>query len=80
MRRERPGPEQTQRLSRLKIWRTSIGANLSLDPSLLWPAASLERLAMAPETFGIEITSADVRHWQRDHFAALLYAFVKSMP
>lgn len=71
---ERMTQEQFQRLSRLKAWRISMGADLSLDPSLLWPMSSLERLARAPNTLDAEMTSAGIRRWQRDRFAAALGA------
>jgi len=77
---ERVSHEQIQRLSRLKAWRASLSATLSLDPALLWPTASLERLAKAPDTLGVELTSADIRRWQRDHFASSLYAYLESLP
>jgi hypothetical protein len=76
---ERFSHEQVQRLSRLKVWRASLGATLSLDPSLLWPKASLERLAKAPDTFSVELTSADIRRWQRDHFASALRTYLESL-
>ena len=76
---ERMSPEQSQRLNRLKDWRTTLSATLSLDPALLWPASSLERLARAPETFNLELTSANIRRWQREHFASLLYAYLESL-
>ena len=75
---ERVSHEQIQRLSRLKAWRASLSATLSLDPSLLWPTASLEQLAKAPDTLGVEITSANIRRWQRDHFASSLHAYLES--
>jgi ribonuclease D len=77
---ERVSQEQIQRLSRLKAWRASQSAALSLDPSLLWPTASLERLAKAPDTLGVELTSANIRRWQRDHFASSLHAYLESLP
>ncbi len=77
---ERVSHEQIQRLSRLKAWRASLSATLSLDPSLLWPTASLERLAKAPDTLGVELTSANIRRWQRDHFASSLHAYLESLP
>jgi ribonuclease D len=70
----RASEEQVQRLSRLKEWRTSLGSSLSLDPSLLWPLTSLERLAKAPDTLSVEITSDEIRHWQRDVVASSLQA------
>jgi ribonuclease D len=69
---DRLNHEQTARLHRLKAWRLALGAQLSLDPSLLWPAASLERLAKAPGAFNTEILSDSIRHWQRDQFASSL--------
>jgi hypothetical protein len=71
-------PEQMQLLSRLKVWRASLGATLALDPSLLWPTASLERLAKDPDSLNIEITSANIRRWQRDQFASSLNSYLKS--
>ncbi len=70
----RASEEQVQRLSRLKEWRRSLGSSLSLDPSLLWPLTSLERLAKAPDTLSIELSSDDIRHWQCDDFASSLQA------
>jgi ribonuclease D len=77
---ERMSQEQVQRLDRLKAWRTSLGVTLSLDPSLLWPRASLERIAKSPDTFDTEIASADIRRWQRDLFTTALSAYLKSLP
>jgi ribonuclease D len=70
----RASEEQVQRLSRLKEWRTSLGSSLSLDPSLLYPLTSLERLAKAPDTLSTELTSDNIRHWQRDVVASSLQA------
>jgi ribonuclease D len=75
---ERLSQEQIRRLAQLKTWRMSLGATLSLDPSLLWPTASFERLVRAPATFDLEIMSAGVRRWQRDLFAASLQAYLES--
>jgi ribonuclease D len=74
---ERPDREQVLRLKRLKAWRTSLGVSLALDPSLIWPAVSLERLAKAPATLDAEIASPDVRRWQREQFAASLRSYLK---
>ncbi|MFC1955454.1 ribonuclease D, partial [Chloroflexota bacterium] len=70
----RASKEQVQRLSRLKEWRTLLGSRLSLDPSLLWPLTSLERLAKAPDTLSVELASDGIRHWQRDVVASSLQA------
>jgi ribonuclease D len=77
---ERVTQEQTQRLSHLKAWRASLSSTLSLDPSLLWPTASLERLAKAPGTIDVELISTNIRRWQRDHFASSLHAYLESLP
>jgi ribonuclease D len=75
---ERLNQEQSRRLAHLKAWRTSMGDSLSLDPSLLWPAVSLERLARFPETFNTEIVSSNVRRWQCELLAASLQAYLKA--
>jgi len=76
----RASEEEVKRLSRLKKWRTSLGSNLSLDPSLLWPLTSLERLAKAPDTLSVELTSDNIRHWQHDVVVSSLHAYLKSIP
>ena len=73
-------PEQSKRLSRLKAWRASLSATLSLDPTLLWPTTSLKRLAKAPDTLCVELNLASIRRWQRDHFASSLHAYLESLP
>ncbi len=73
-RAKRNSKEQVLRLRRLKEWRTSLGSSLSLDPSLLWPLTSLERLAKAPDTLNVELTSDSIRNWQRDVAASSLQA------
>jgi ribonuclease D len=70
----RAGKAQVRRLNRLKEWRISLGTSLSLDPFLLWPLTSLERLAKAPDTLSVELTSDSIRLWQRDVVASSLQA------
>ncbi len=65
-------PVESERLQMLKKWRTALGAQLSIDPSLLWPMPSLERLARAPGTMDTELQSPQVRQYQREQFAASL--------
>jgi ribonuclease D len=77
---ERPTEVQLQRLAALKNWRSALGARLSLDPSLLWPAASLERLARHPATYPEELVCAEVRTWQRQEFSASLQGCLGSLP
>jgi ribonuclease D len=71
--------EQDQCLRRLKAWRASIGTSLSLDPSLIWPTVSLERLSKDPGTYDVELTSSDIRHWQRDCFSTSLRILLQSL-
>jgi ribonuclease D len=76
---ERPGDEQLRRLGKLKEWRKALGLNLSLDPSLIWPLISLERLAAAPGTLDSEITFDKIRNWQRDVIAPKLQSCLDTM-
>ena len=59
-------------LTRLKRWRADLGTQLAVDPSILWPMRSLERLARMPGSLEAECSSAEVRRWQRERFAASL--------
>ena len=61
-----------ERARRLKAWRKALGAELGLDPSLLWPGASMERLARRPGGLRAELDGPDVRAWQASEFAARL--------
>ena len=65
---------EIERLRMLKKWRVNLGKQLSIDPALLWPMVSLERLAQAPRTLSAELQSAEVRQWQGDEFATSLGA------
>lgn len=67
-----PGREVQGRRQLLKQWRNDRGAALGLDPALLWPATSLERLAHRPDTWQSELAetgAAEIRAWQRREFA-----------
>ncbi len=76
---ERLSPkERTRARAKLRIlkgWRAEQGAALRLDPALVWPAASLERLAARPESFAAELECGDVRQWQRREFGESLGMF-----
>ena len=64
-------PECRERLQMLKLHRTSWGESLKIDPSLTWPAPSLERMAVNPESWREEIQDGgakEVRDWQRQEF------------
>lgn len=68
--RPRPSAQEAERLTKLKEWRIAEGEKLSMDPSLLWPMRSLERLAREPEKFDEELESSEIRRWQRGEFQA----------
>ena len=71
---ERATPVENDRLQMLKKWRANLGTQLSIDPALVWPMASLERLGKAPHTLDAELQSPEVRQWQREQFATSLGA------
>jgi ribonuclease D len=72
--------KELRRLTLLKTWRASLGETLSLEPSLLWPKASLERLAKAPNTLEIELKTKDIRRWQHEQFVSSLKGVLKLLP
>ena len=78
MRFEPMSPEQTRRLTGLKAWRMGLAAKLSLDPSLLWPMVSLQRLAKEPDTLDAEADSCNVRRWQKEQFLSGLQKYLKN--
>ena len=77
---EYPSREEIERLRSLKTWRTLQGTKLSLDPSLVWPATSLARLAKGLSSLDIEIRSKDVRVWQSEQSAKSLKSYLESLP
>ena len=74
--RPRMSAEQENRLKTLKEWRNKHGKGLQLDPPLLWPMRSFERLARDPASFDDELTLGDVRDWQRDEFGTAVKALL----
>ncbi len=62
----------SQRLDRLKKWRTAHGKSLALDPALIWSMRNLRSIAASPEHFDTEIQAPDVRRWQRTEFESSL--------
>lgn len=68
----RPTDEQEGRLRGLKRWRNAHAERLDLDPALVWPMTSLERLARDPAARSEEMSSPAVRRWQRDEFGPSL--------
>ncbi len=80
-RRNPPTREMQVRLQKLKQWRSDRGAELGIDPSLLWPALSLERLAQDPTQWEREIMpggAKEVRAWQVKEFSRELAATLKA--
>ena len=70
--RARPSAAQVKRLADLKAWRTAQAKTLEVDPSMVWPMRSLERLAREPGTMTDEQYSSEVRGWQREQFSESL--------
>ena len=62
----------SRRLSKLKQWRISHGKRLSLDPALLWPMKSLQRIARSPNDLETELRAPEVRQWQHKEFGKSL--------
>ena len=65
-----------ERLRRLKQWRFDLASAVNLDPALLWPAKSLERISADPCCIQAELHESSVRRWQRQEFSASLSEFV----
>lgn len=65
-----------ERLRLLKQWRLDLALTLNLDPGLLWPARSLERISADPCRVESELHDSSVRRWQRREFSASLSEFV----
>jgi ribonuclease D len=68
------------RLTRLKAWRIEQGKALELDPALLWPAASLERLSRDHGDLDEEYDSPEVRKWQAREFGEPLRLLLADIP
>ena len=62
----------SRRLGKLKQWRIAQGKELSLDPALIWPMRSLQRIARAPDKLESEMQDPEVRRWQRKEFGKSL--------
>lgn len=77
--RPRPSTQEADRLKRLRAWRQEQAARLSLDPALVWPMASLERLARSPQALETELNSLEVRRWQAAQFGASLKVMLAAL-
>ena len=64
------------RLDKLKAWRTEHAKRLSLAVGLLWPMASLQRLASFPDDLESELDAPEIRQWQREEFEESLRELV----
>ena len=67
--------EQNKRFKALRSLFANRAAKLGMDASLLWPSASLERLATVPEDWRTELFDdnvPEVRRWQRREFGGEL--------
>lgn len=65
--------EQMTLLKALKAWRIELGDELKMDPALLWPMASMERLAREPDALADELENSTlIRRWQREEFGESL--------
>ena len=58
----------SQRLDKLKAWRAEHAKRLSLAVGLLWPMASLQRIATLPDDLDSELEASEIRRWQREEF------------
>ena len=67
------------RLKNLKNWRRKIGLELDLEPGILWPAASLECLARYPCSVDAELSSPEIRNWQKHEFGEKLRTMLESL-
>jgi len=77
---ERMSPEQERRLNRLKSM-ARVNERITFSrPLPHLPTSSLERLARAPDTLGVELTSANIRRWQRERFASSLHVYLNPWP
>ena len=72
----RPTREQIDQLRDLKAWRNEQGEELDLDPALIWPMQSLERLARDASLLNDETRdgASVVREWQAREFGESLAA------
>ena len=67
------------RYETLRRWRNQLGQDLGLSPGLLWPKASLTRLAWNPGDPQSEFARPEVRDWQEREFGAALSRTLESL-
>ena len=78
-RRPRMAAAEKQRMEVLKAWRKGHGEELKIDPSLVWPMASLKRLAWDPDGVNAETSAHEVRRWQAAEFGPSLLEAVTDL-
>lgn len=69
-------PDYFSNLAVLKAWRLSEGKRLSLDPALVWPLPSLERMA---RSLSPDVDGPEVRRWQAREFSPALEHVLKQL-
>ncbi len=70
------------RLDILKNWRLRKGEEFSLDPAILWPMSSLQRIAREPALLSEELSNENnsaIRNWQKNLLATELEILVKTL-
>ena len=67
------------RLRSLRSWRGEIAQDLQLDSGLIWPIASLRRLARHPESLSAELEDPQIRAWQKREFGDALEKAVSGL-
>ena len=65
-----------QRLDKLRAWRNEHAKRLSLSVGLVWPMASMQRLASFPDDLETELEAPEIRRWQREEFEESLRRLV----
>ena len=68
-----------KKLRLLKQWRLELGQDLKIDPALVWPASSLERIATGESACEDEMHNDAVRDWQCREIGDSLRDFLDEM-
>ena len=67
------------RFQTLRTWRSKLGDELGMNVSLLWPRASLKRLAMNPRDLQAELMNPQIRRWQKREFGDALKGILATL-
>ena len=68
-----------ERFDHLKTWRIKISKKLNLAPSIIWPLASLNRLAKKSHQLELELSNISIKNWQKEMFSKNLDKFLTSL-